>query len=225
MTQPPLVLDIDGTLTTETEAVDPRVFDVLPAWDAPVVLATGKAFPYPAALAHFVGIPQVVIAENGGVVCTAEEVTYAGDPERAQAVVELFEERGGDLGWGPVDLTNYWRETEVAVNIDADEDLLREVAAEFDMEVVDTGFAYHVKAPGVAKGVGLEAVAESLGRDPGEFVAVGDSENDASTFAVAGRSFAVANADRVAREAADVVTDAPYMDGALEALDTVADGF
>jgi len=224
MPQPPLVLDIDGTLTTPDETVDPRVFDVLPAWAGPVVLATGKAFPYPVALAHFVGLPQVVIAENGGVVCTPEEVTYTGDVERARSVVETFEERGGDLGWGAVDLTNRWRETEVAVNIEADEGLLREVAAEHDMEVVDTGFAYHVKSPGVEKGLGLEAVADSLGRDPGEFVAVGDSENDASTFGVAGRSFAVANADSVARAAADVVTDASYMDGTLEALDAVASG-
>ena len=50
-------------------------------------------------------------------------------------------------------------------------------------------------------------------------MAVGDSENDASTFAVAGRSFAVANADAAAREAADEVTSGSYFDGTLEVLD------
>jgi phosphoglycolate phosphatase (TIGR01487 family) len=218
---PPLALDIDGTLTTPDGTVDPRVFDALPAWDAPVVLATGKSFPYPIALCHFLGIPETVVAENGGVVCVGDTVRFAGDRERAERVIEAFEARGGDVGWGDADLTNRWRETELAVAIDADEGLLREAAAEFDMEVVDTGYAYHVKTPGVEKGDGLELVAEELGISTTQFVAVGDSENDASTFGRAGRSFAVANADSTAKAAADVVLDAGYMDGTLAALDAV----
>jgi len=54
---PPLALDIDGTLTTRSDQIDPRVFEVLPAWEAPIVVATGKSFPYPVALCHFLGIP------------------------------------------------------------------------------------------------------------------------------------------------------------------------
>ena len=218
---PPLALDIDGTLTTPNGRLDPRLFDVLPAWDAPVVLATGKSFPYPVALCHFAGLPERVVAENGGVVCTPDTVRFAGDRERAVQVIEAFESRGGDVGWSDADLVNRWRETELAVSMDADERLLRDAAAEFDMDVVDTGYAYHVKTPGVEKGDGLALVAEELGYDPAEFVAVGDSENDASTFAVAGRSFAVANADDVARAAADVVLEDGYMDGTLAALEAV----
>jgi hypothetical protein len=222
---PPLALDIDGTLTTSEGTIDPRVFETLPAWDAPIVVATGKAFPYPVALTHFVGIDQHVIAENGGVVLSDEQVHYEGDRNRAQAVVEEFKARGGDTGWGAADTTNRWRETELAVRLTADEDLLRAVAAEYEMEVVDTGYAYHVKTPGVEKGDGLELVASVLDRDPAEFVAVGDSVNDASTFRVAGRSFAVANADEVARETADVVLDEGFMDGTLAALERVRDEF
>ena len=48
--------------------------------------------------------------------------------------------------------------------------------------------------------------------------AVGDSENDASTFAVAGESYAVANADATARDAADAVLDEGYMDGTAGVL-------
>jgi hydroxymethylpyrimidine pyrophosphatase-like HAD family hydrolase len=72
--------------------------------------------------------------------------------------------------------------------------------------------------PGVEKGDGLRSVAAALGVDPADFVAVGDSENDVSTFAVAGESFAVANADDRARAAADHVTEGSHMDGTLEAL-------
>ena len=216
---PPLALDIDGTLTTPTGRIDPRAFELLPAWDAPVVFATGKAFPYPVALAHFLGREETVIAENGGVAYVDGETTVVGDPDAAWAVVEAFRERGGEIGWGDGDTVNRWRETEVAVAPDADEALLREVAASVeDVEVVDTGYAFHVKSTGVSKGRALERVADALDIDPEAFVAVGDSENDASTFRVAGESYAVANADDTAREAADEVVGEEFMDGTASVL-------
>lgn len=217
---PPLVLDIDGTLTDEPGRLDPRAVEVLPTWEAPVVLATGKAFPYPVSLCHYLGIEKNVVAENGGVVLADGEVTYTGDREGAQAVADEFVARGGDLGRESFDDLNYWRETEVAVRRSADEELLREVAAEYEMEVIDTGYAYHVKTPGVEKGVGFQHLCEALGLDPEAFVAVGDSVNDASTFGVVGRSYAVANADDAARSAADEILEESYMDGTLSVLDS-----
>ena len=221
---PPLVLDIDGTLTDGPGRLDPRVPEYLQSWDAPIVLATGKAFPYPVTLCHFLGIEQTVIAENGGVVLADETVSYQGDSERAQAAAIAFEERGGDLGWGGFDDVNKWRETEIAVDLSADEKLLREVAAEFDLTVIDTGYAYHLKTPGVEKGDGLRAVCETLALDPNSFVAVGDSENDVSTFAVAGRSYAVKNADDAAQRAADEVLENSYFDGTASVLDRIENG-
>ena len=218
---PPLALDIDGTLTTPTDQIDPRLFEVLPEWDAPVVVATGKSFPYPVALCHFLGVPEQVVAENGGVVCADGEVSFQGDRERAEAAIERFRERGGDLGWDAADTTNRWRETELAAHVDADEGLLREVAAEFDLEVVDTGYAYHLKTPGVEKGDGLAAVCDILGLSSDSFVAVGDSENDVSLFATAGESYAVANADERAKAAADTVLDESYFDGTLTVLESL----
>ena len=86
------------------------------------------------------------------------------------------------------------------------------------MVVVDTGYAYHVKASDIDKGRGLETAAAALGTDPAEFVAIGDSENDAELFDLVGRAIAVANADETAKARADGITDAPFADGFLEAL-------
>jgi len=215
---PPLALDIDGTLTTPEHTIAPRAFSLLADWDAPVVLATGKSFPYPVALCQFAGIPERVVAENGGVALADGDLRYAGDPERVDAAVTAFEDRGGELGWDGVDTINRWRETEVAVSRTADEELLRAVAAEFDLEFVDTGYAFHLTTPGVSKGAALTGVAEVLGYDPVAFVAVGDSENDASMFDVVGEAYAVANADETAARAADFVLDRGYIDGTLDAL-------
>ncbi|MFB6176719.1 MAG: HAD-IIB family hydrolase [Halobaculum sp.] len=224
---PPLALDIDGTLTDGDGAVDPRIFRVLPDWPAPVVLATGKAFPYPVALCHFLGMPMTVIAENGGVTLAEDTIQYEGDPERVRQAVDAFRERGGNLGWEDADTVNRWRETEVAARLTADENLLAEVADEFGLELLDTGYAYHLKSPDATKGRALERLCGILDLDPGSFLAIGDSENDVSTFAVAGQSYAVANADDAAREAADEVLDEGYAEGTLSLLETIrtaADG-
>ncbi|WP_256301129.1 HAD hydrolase family protein [Haloarchaeobius salinus] len=215
----PLVLDIDGTLTRPEGGIDPRVFEPVRDWPAPVVLATGKAFPYPIALCTFVAIEERVIAENGGIAHVNDEVLVHGDRQRTTAAIEAFQDAGGDLGWGDVDLVNRWRETEVAIRLDADEELLRSVAAEHGLEVVDTGYAYHLKQPDMSKGLMLERVAELMGYEPSAFVAIGDSENDVSTFERAGRSFAPSNADERALSAADVVLDGAHAEGTLAALD------
>lgn len=220
---PPLALDIDGTLTTPEHSIDPRVFSVLANWDAPVVLATGKSFPYPVALCHFIGIPERVIAENGGIALADEHVEFAGDPERIDAAVEAFLARGGELGWGEADTVNRWRETEVAASRTADEALLRAAAAEFDLEFVDTQYAYHLKSRGVSKGAALEIVADQLDVAPGAFVAVGDSANDISLFETVEESYAVANAIDAAKAAASTVLEESYADGTLAALRTVSE--
>lgn len=215
---PPLAVDIDGTLSRVDRSIDSRILDVLREYEAPVVLATGKALPYPIALCSFIGTAECVIAENGGVAYVDDELYYLGDRTAAEAVVDDYEAAGYDLGWGSVDLVNRWRETEIAVQRDQPFDPLLEIAQKHGLEVVDTGFAYHVNSPQMNKGAALEPVADALGYEPGDFVAVGDSANDVELFVEAGTAYAVANADDHAKAAADVVTEGEYADGFLEAI-------
>jgi len=216
----PLVADIDGTLTDDNRAIDPRVFPVLRAWPAPVVIATGKAMPYPVALCEFLGIEINVIAENGGVALAGRSgrIQFQGDRAAAGAVAEEYERQGYDIGWGDADLVNRWRETEIAVSRDSPLAPLRSIATEHGLEVVDTGYAYHVKTAEQSKGRALSVLADELGYERDAFLAVGDSINDVSTFDVAGLSVAVENADDAATEAANHVTESGFGDGFLEAV-------
>lgn len=219
----PLAVDIDGTLTDDRRVVDPRVLPALAEWEstAPVVLATGKALPYPVALCEFAGLAVRVIAENGGVTALADDdsLVHHGDREAAQRVVDRYREAGHPADWTGLDLVNRWRETELAVPAEGPVDVLRTFAAEEGMRVFDTGFAYHVTAPEVDKGVALRAAAERLDVPVERFVAIGDSENDAGMLRAAGESYAVANADEAAIDAASTVTEGRYADGFLEALE------
>jgi phosphoglycolate phosphatase (TIGR01487 family) len=224
-TLPPLAVDIDGTLTDDERRLDPRVFTVIRKWasEAPVVVATGKALPYPVGLCEFLAVPISVVAENGGVVYVAatDTLRFTGDREAAEAVAREYEAAGHSLGWGEIDFVNRWRETEIAVALDQPEAPLREAAANHGMRVIDTGFAFHVTSPDVNKARGLTAAAEAFDRPLSEFAAVGDSENDAEMFGVVGESYAVANADETALAAADHVTEARFADGFIEAIDAV----
>ena len=224
---PPLAVDIDGTLTDQRRALDPRIFPILRAWPAPVVIATGKAPPYPVALCEFLRIDPVVIAENGGVVLVerADTIRYLGDAEGTNDVSRAYRELGHQIGWGNLDIVNRWRETELAVDRDSPREPLERLAKKHGLTVVDTGFAYHVKSPDIDKGKGLEAVAETLDLNAGTFAAIGDSNNDVPVFKTAGHGIAVANAPERVRQAADRVTDAEYADGFLEAISWLGEEF
>lgn len=222
---PPLAVDIDGTLTDESRAIDPRTLPVLRAWPTPVVVATGKAPPYAVGLCDFFGLDPIVVAENGGVVIVepTDSIHFGGDPDAARAVSETYRTRGHDLGWGEIDLVNRWRETELTVSHDSPLGPLEDVATEHGLVVVDTGFAYHVNSPDVDKGIGLEIATEELDLDPDSFVAVGDSENDRATFELVGDGVAVANAPAAVQESATHATAASYADGFLEAVEWIRD--
>ncbi len=221
----PIVVDIDGTMSRPDRSIPGRVIDRLFNWSGPVVIATGKAFPYPVALCDFIGIDIRIIAENGGVCCVDDAVHVLGSDDDTDRFVAALADRGYGLGWGEADLVNRWRETEVAIDRSIPRAVIDEEAHRLGLEVIDSQFAYHVKSPAVSKGIALETVAGELGIAAERFVAIGDSENDLSTFSAAGASIAVANADADLRARADRVTDAAYADGLLEALDMVSTGF
>lgn len=219
---PPLILDIDGTLTNEAGVFDPSLFEPIQAWPSPVILATGKAFPYPVALCHYMGIPTRVVAENGGVVCVDSTLELQGDVSRLQAAVEHLEADGIDAGWGMPDLVNRWRETEHAFARTQSLSRLESVADRYELEVIDSQYAYHLKDPRVSKGAGAKRAAAIIGFDLADAVAIGDSNNDLTLFEAVGHAIAVANANDRVKAVADEVLEHEYSVGTKHALDRLA---
>ncbi len=219
---PPLFLDIDGTLTRREGGLDAAVIGPLRSWDAPIILATGKAFPYPIALCHYLSIPERVVAENGGVVCVDDHVELTVNRDHMTEFKGAVADAGFDFGWGAADTVNRWRETEVAMAPSVDRDTIEGIAERHGLEVIDSGYAYHIKDPSVTKGRGLERACTLLQLDPETAVAIGDSENDEAMFELAGRSFALANADAVAAAAADTVVADGFATGMLSVLEEIS---
>lgn len=222
----PLVLDIDGTITSPEEwKLDPRIIDPIRSWKGPVIFATGKAFPYPVMLCRFIGLDEYVVAENGGVVHDGTTVEITAKSRGPFKVAEEYTSAGYKLGSGGIELANRWRETEVLVSRDQPLEPLEGIATKHDVEVVDTGYAYHIKDPAVSKGRGVEILAENLAFELEKTIAIGDSVNDISVFNIVGRSFAVGNADDAARDAADEVLEAKQADATLELLNELSNTF
>ncbi|NPE27582.1 phosphoglycolate phosphatase [Methanococcoides sp. SA1] len=213
-----IVIDIDGTITNPDRSLDLDVAKKFRELNVPVVLSTGNPLCYVHAAAKLIGISGIVIAENGGVVSTGFDSPsiIADGKEECEKAYDLLSQHH-DL----VKLDASYRKTEVVLSRDVPvEDLRRTVSQNgIDIEIIDTGYAIHIKSSNMNKGTGLVKVAELMGLEPEDYLAIGDSCNDAEMMQVAGFGIAVANADPDAKKAAKHITLAPFGKGALEAIE------
>lgn len=218
---PPLAIDIDGTMSREDRSIEGRIFDALRSWNGTIVVATGKAVPYPIALCDYIGIDILVVAENGGIIVHNDDLIPTYDLSALHKFDKAFRGDGHDYGWPGSDLVNRWRQTEIAASHSVSLDLLKKYASQFDLNVVDSNYAYHISPSGVDKGAGLRAISKRIGLDPMDFVSIGDSENDIPLFLATGNSYAVSNAPPSVQKMANNVTTLPSASGLLEVLSSL----
>ena len=86
------------------------------------------------------------------------------------------------------------------------------------VDIVDTGFAIHIKSKKINKGIGLKRIAQMMGLDVRDFVAIGDSPNDIEMIKAAGLGVAVGNAHPELKKVAGIVTKGEYGAGVEEVL-------
>ncbi len=213
-----VAIDIDGTLTDEKRRLELEAVAMLRRleWlNVKVILATGNVLCVTDTIKTFIGTSGPVICENGGIIKDEElgVVRYLGDiPEVRRAFNHLAARM-------EVKLVPYseLRKTEVALLRDGiSAEQVREVLKDFNVEVVDTKFAIHIKSPGVSKGRALEQIAELRGIELEEIAAIGDSENDRDMLAKAG--YAISVGEQALEDVADLVTADRYGAGAVQAL-------
>ncbi|WP_456327885.1 phosphoglycolate phosphatase [Archaeoglobus sp.] len=210
-----LVVDIDGTLTDKKRAINCRAVEALRKLKIPVVLATGNISCFARAVAKMIGVSDIVIAENGGVVrfsYDGEDIVL-GDRSKCLRALEILKKH-----FDVELLDNEYRKAEVCLRRNFPIEEARKILPK-DVRIVDTGFAYHIIDANVSKGRALKFIADKLGLSVEDFVAIGDSENDVEMLEVVGFGVAVANAHEKLKEVADLVTSKPNGDGVVEALE------
>ncbi|MDI6889185.1 MAG: phosphoglycolate phosphatase [Methanocellales archaeon] len=217
-------IDIDGTITDEERRIDCRAIDAIRRLKMPVILATGNTVCFALTTARLIGTDGIIIAENGGVVktCYDGEEYVLCDATECERAFELLS-KNFDLE----KLDAEYRKTDVALRRNFDLPSAREILSKSNLKVdlVDSGFAIHIKNKHINKGVGLKKVAELLGWSTQDIGAIGDSESDIEMFNVAGFGVAVANADPKLKQIATLVTKGEYGAGVAEAIETIERSF
>ncbi len=212
MTVRMIVTDIDGTITGPDRAVHLSCVRVLREINRliPVGLATGNTLYYTESAAILLGLEGPLIAENGGVVVVDGEVVETPPEEEVKAVKEFYEIAEKELGLRRTE-PEPMRRTEIAVYRDVPLErileLLEESGYSDSVEVVDTGFAYHIKTRTANKGLGVKVACDVLSIDTDDVIALGDGDNDVPMLEVAGEGVAPDNATPAAKAAADTVLE------------------
>ena len=211
-----MAIDIDGTLTDRRRSLNCSAVEALRKLKVPVVLATGNISCFARAAAKLIGVSDIVICENGGVVrfeYDGEDIVL-GDKKKCYRALRALEKE-----FDVVLLDDSYRKAEICLRRTFRKEDARKILEGYGVRLIESGFAYHIIDAEVSKGKALEYIAEKIGISPENFAAIGDSENDVELFDVAGIGIAVANAHLKLKKVADIVTSKPDGDGVVEALE------
>ncbi len=209
-----LVVDVDGTITFADRSIDCRAVEALRSLHVPVVIATGNVLCFARATSKLVGTRGIVIAENGGVVECGKVEADTSHLKECEDAFSLLKEH---FTLERLDPEN--RKTEVGLRRNFDVERARELLkGNREIEVVDTGFAVHIKSKKINKGTGLKRIAKLMNLGPKDFVAIGDSPNDIEMLKVSGFGVAVGNAHPELKKVAALVTEGVHGAGVAEAI-------
>lgn len=215
--------DVDGTITDGHRRINTAAIACirnLVDRGVEVVLASGNTACFLDALARVIGTSGTFIAENGGVyrIGFAGSLRIEGDRSEALAAYRVLEAYYRKKGVVLEPYGEKYRFSDVAFARTVPPGEVREVMRDLGVQVLDTGFAIHLQARGISKGLALQKLAVDMGIPVQEFLAMGDSENDLEMLEVAGIGVAVANARDAVKAASDYVTEKGDGDGFVEAV-------
>ncbi|MBN6051685.1 HAD family hydrolase [Nonomuraea sp. RK-328] len=207
-----LACDYDGTLARHGR-VEPetlRALERLSRAGVKLLLVTGRELDDLLGVFPDVGVFDLVVAENGGLLYDPGErrAEPLADPPPEEFVERLRGEGATPLGVGRVLVA-----TRVPYDVQA-LTAIRELGLE--LQVIYNKGAVMVLPPGVNKASGLAAGVERLELSPRSVVAVGDAENDHAFLTAAECGAAVANALPALKDTCDVRLDGEAGAGVAE---------
>ncbi len=233
-------LDLDGTIIGPNEKISPAVQEAIArlAGHIPVFIATGRE---PADVLQYAGELNLTTPQlcDGGAnildpVQGVSTWTAPLGPASAEVVVTKLREMGAAFvathanGTASTfdDVPN-WDLIRVSA-LDMDEGTADALAEHFgsheEMTVIKAMLPYNglwavdFTLAGVDKAAGVSRVGQTLGINPADMVAIGDSYNDLPMLVSCGISIAMGDAPHEVREAADFVAPSVSDDGLAVAI-------
>ena len=210
-----VVVDVDGTITYSDRSIDCKAVMALRSLHVPVVIATGNVLCVARAVAKLLGTSGIVIAENGGVIECGKVESDTSHIKECKEALEILKQHFSSLEM--LELENRITEIGLRRNFDVEE-ARKFLGEDAPVDIVDTGFAIHIKSKKINKGTGLRRIAQMMGLDARDFVAFGDSPNDIEMLEVAGFGVAVGNAHPDLKKIAKMVTKGEHGAGVEEAV-------
>jgi phosphoglycolate phosphatase (TIGR01487 family) len=225
-----LLTDIDGTITRPDRRISTGSVELIRSLvdsGIVVVLASGNTSCFMDALCKMIGTEGTFIAENGGVyrIGFFGQPVITGDQAPVRAALSIVRDHFSEKGITLDLFSPAYRFSDLAFARTVPAEEVRRVLKDNPVQVIDTGYAIHLQAPGISKGTALVALAEKMGLAPADFLAIGDSVNDVQMLKTAGIGVTVANAHPETKAVAHYIAAKEYGDGFVEAVEKYSSYF
>jgi phosphoglycolate phosphatase len=225
-----LLTDIDGTITTPDRRISTGSIQTIRSLvdsGIEVVLASGNTPCFMDALCKMIGTKGTFIAENGGVfrIGFTGPLVIRGDQGTVKTALKIVQDHFREQGISLELFSPTYRFSDQAFARTVPAEEVRQVLRNYPVQVIDTGYAIHLQAPGINKGTALVELAQNMGLSPADFLAIGDSMNDIQMLKVAGIGITVANAHPDTKAVAQYVAKKEYGDGFVEAIEKYSSYF
>lgn len=217
-------VDIDGTITDNKGGrVD---LDALAALrylvklGHKVIYVTGRSSIEAYVLSVFGGTTRIAVGENGGIITSGpDEHKLIGNKQECLKAFEFLKTKVPEAAEKPV----FTRITEIVLERNFDIALGKKILAKnnFDVQLSDSMYAYHINSKGVNKANGFLEVMSMFSATKQDVIAIGDSETDVPLFNLAGVSIALGNATEDVKSHATIVVQGREGDGVIEALERI----
>lgn len=217
-------VDIDGTITDNKGGrVD---LDALAALrylvklGHKVIYVTGRSSVEAYVLSVFGGTTRIAVGENGGIITSGPaEHKLIGNKQECIRAFEFLKTKIPETIEKPV----FPRITEVVLERNFDILLGKKILSEnnFDVQLSDSMYAYHINSNGVNKANGFLEVMKMFSATKQDVIAIGDSETDVPLFKLAAISVAMGNASEEVKSHATIAVQGHEGDGVIEALEKI----